>query len=278
MTALAMKQRGLKPAAKIVLYWLADHHNGETGMCFPSLKTLTNECEMDVATVKRHLVSLEGLGLIERTRRFRENGSQTSTQYILRMHEPLAQNAPAPSAKCAPPLAQNDTSHNLGIINLGKEPSFSPPTGADRFSDFWAIVPRRIGKGQAEKAWRAATKKADADAIISAMQAYASERDGQDAKYTAHPATWLTGERWLDEAAPSQQDFHKLVSQALGDTNGLQPARQIDNSQSQRLFEALQTPGASGSGGVAGGDAGDGRGNKPAYPISIRPRRFGGSS
>jgi hypothetical protein len=37
MTALAMKQRGLKPAAKIVLYWLADHHNGETGRCFPSL-------------------------------------------------------------------------------------------------------------------------------------------------------------------------------------------------------------------------------------------------
>ena len=31
MTALAMKQKGLKPATKIVLYWIADHHNGETG-------------------------------------------------------------------------------------------------------------------------------------------------------------------------------------------------------------------------------------------------------
>jgi DNA-binding MarR family transcriptional regulator len=82
MTAIAMRQAGLKPAAKIVLYWLADHHNSETGMCFPSLKTLADECEMDVATVKRHLVSLEDLGLIERTRRHRENGSQTSTQYI----------------------------------------------------------------------------------------------------------------------------------------------------------------------------------------------------
>lgn len=123
MTALAMKQRGLKPAAKIVLYWLADHHNSETGMCFPSLKTLAKECEMDVATVKRHLIHLEDAGLIERNKRHRENGSQTSTQYILRLFEGLAQNAPTPGAKCATPLAQNNTPHNLGNINLGNEPS-----------------------------------------------------------------------------------------------------------------------------------------------------------
>ena len=96
MTALAMKQKGLKPAAKIVLYWLADHHNSETGKCFPSLKTLAIECEMDVATVKRHLKHLEDIGVIHRHQRHRENGSQTSTQYTLQMSEPLAQNAPPP--------------------------------------------------------------------------------------------------------------------------------------------------------------------------------------
>ena len=123
MTALAMRQTGLKPAAKIVLYWLADHHNGETGLCFPSLNTLAKECEMDVATVKRHLGGLEDLGLIERKQRHRENGSQTSTQYILRLDAPLAQNAPPPSAKCATPLAQNDTPLNLGTNNLGNKPT-----------------------------------------------------------------------------------------------------------------------------------------------------------
>jgi hypothetical protein len=123
MTALAMKQKGLKPAAKIVLYWLADHHNSETGACFPSLAKLANECEMDVATVKRHLVRLEQDGLIKRSQRTRENGSQTSTQYILLLDDNLAQNAPAPSANCATPLAQNNTPHNLVINNLGNEPS-----------------------------------------------------------------------------------------------------------------------------------------------------------
>lgn len=127
MTALAMKQQGLKPAAKIVLYWLADHYNESTGACFPSLKTLAAECEMDVASIKRHLANLEASRLIQRTQRLRENGSQTSTQYTLHLMEAPAQNAPAPSAKCATPLAQNDTPHNLGIYNLGNEQDISPP-------------------------------------------------------------------------------------------------------------------------------------------------------
>lgn len=129
MTALAMRQKGLKPAAKIVLYWLADHHNSETGACFPSLKTLASECEMDVATVKRHLAALEAMGMIYREKRHRANGSQTSSQYILRMQEPLSQNAPPPGAKCATPLAQNHTPHNLGNNNLGNKPSPLPPKG-----------------------------------------------------------------------------------------------------------------------------------------------------
>ena len=127
MTALAMKQKGLKPAAKIVLYWLADHHNSETGKCFPSLKTLAGECEMDVATVKRHLKHLEDMGIIRRHQRHRENGSQTSTQYTLQMIEPLAQNAPPPSAKCPNPLAQKRTPHNLVNNNHVSEPETQSP-------------------------------------------------------------------------------------------------------------------------------------------------------
>jgi DNA-binding MarR family transcriptional regulator len=85
MTALAMKQTGLKPAAKIVLYWLADHYNGETGLCFPSLKKLADECEMDKSTIVRHLKALEEAGLIQRQARTRANGSQTSTSYLLHL-------------------------------------------------------------------------------------------------------------------------------------------------------------------------------------------------
>ena len=58
MTALAMKQQGLRPATKLVLYWIADHHNSETGDCFPSINRLAVLCEMSrrsVAVYYTHL-------------------------------------------------------------------------------------------------------------------------------------------------------------------------------------------------------------------------------
>lgn len=203
MTALAMKQKGLKPAAKIVLYWLADHHNGETGMCFPSLKTLAKECEMDVATVKRHLVNLEQTGLIERNRRQRENGSQTSTQYSLHLAEPLAQNAPPPSAKCASPLAQKQPPLNLGNNNLGNEPSKIN----DHFEDFWAAYPRKVAKGNARKAFAAAMKKATIEEISAGLNKQLAALSKKERQYIPHASTWLNGERWTDE--PTDNDEPK---------------------------------------------------------------------
>lgn len=201
MTALAMKQKGLKPAAKIVLYWLADHHNESTGACFPSLKTLARECEMDVASVKRHLSNLEASGLIQRQQRMRENGSQTSTQYTLHMAEPVAQNAPAPSAKCATPLAQNDTPHNLGRYNLGNEQDISSPADwFGGFEEFWERYPRRIGKAAARKAYAKAVKRAAHDDIMFGLSQQMPSLASREQQYIPHPSTWLNQERWNDDA------------------------------------------------------------------------------
>jgi len=120
MTALAMRQTGIKPATKIVLYWLADHHNGETGLCFPSLKTLERECEMNRSAVVRHLDALEDAGLIARNQRTRDNGSQTSTAYTLHLVPVAERNTPCCETQ-QPPVAKRDPL-NLGILNLGIEP------------------------------------------------------------------------------------------------------------------------------------------------------------
>jgi len=123
MTALAMKQTGLKPAAKIVLYWLADHHNSETGACFPSLARLAEECEMGKASVIRHLNSLEESGLISRQQRHRENGSQSSTEYILHLDDPVSKRD-SPCIKMRQAPVSNCDPHNLGNTNLGSEPLY----------------------------------------------------------------------------------------------------------------------------------------------------------
>lgn len=79
----AANVKGLKPAAKVVLIQLSDFHNKETGQCNPSAQRLAAECEMDRATVFRHLVSLEKRGLVTRHARGDGTGGRTSNHYEL---------------------------------------------------------------------------------------------------------------------------------------------------------------------------------------------------
>lgn len=71
------------------------------------------------------------------------------------------------------------------------------------FDEFWAIYPRKVGKGQARTAFTKALRKAHIGDILEGCRKYAEQRTGQDPSYTAHPATWLNGERWLDEPDPN---------------------------------------------------------------------------
>ena len=76
----------------------------------------------------------------------------------------------------------------------------------DRFAEFWATYPRRVGKGAARKAWAKAIKNgADPEHIIWGARRYSTDprRAAADIRYTAHPATWLNAERWTDETEPA---------------------------------------------------------------------------
>lgn len=64
-TNWAIKQRGLKPQVKLLLWHLADRHNPDQG-CFPKQDTLAEDCEISRASVNRYLDELEVAGLIRR--------------------------------------------------------------------------------------------------------------------------------------------------------------------------------------------------------------------
>jgi len=70
---------------------------------------------------------------------------------------------------------------------------------ADRFEDFWKAYPRRKGRGQALKAWKAATKTAAPEEILAGL---ARAKWPTDPTFIKHPATWLNGQCWLDEPDP----------------------------------------------------------------------------
>lgn len=86
-TNWAIKQRGLKPASKLVLWHLADRHNPDLG-CFPSQERLADDCEMSRSALNEHLKLLEKRGLIRRVKSIDpKTRRQKNTRYILAFEE-----------------------------------------------------------------------------------------------------------------------------------------------------------------------------------------------
>ncbi|MEO9297583.1 helix-turn-helix domain-containing protein [Devosia alba] len=82
-TNWAVKQKGLRPIAKIVLWHLADCHNPVQG-CFPTQDYLAGEAEVSRASVNRILTELEHAGIIRRDQQIDpETRRQLPTRYRL---------------------------------------------------------------------------------------------------------------------------------------------------------------------------------------------------
>jgi len=82
-TNWAIKQRGLKPTTKIVLWHLCDRFNPDYG-CFPSQVRLAHDCEISRSTLNEHLGQLEATGLLRRVPRIDPvTKRQMQTRYIL---------------------------------------------------------------------------------------------------------------------------------------------------------------------------------------------------
>ena len=77
------QDRELSPRAKSVLIYLKDHANKQ-GTCWPGIKTIATGVSLSRSTVKRALNDLEKAGLVEKSSRWRENGSLTSNLYRIK--------------------------------------------------------------------------------------------------------------------------------------------------------------------------------------------------
>ncbi|MDP2737125.1 MAG: helix-turn-helix domain-containing protein [Pseudorhodobacter sp.] len=82
-TVWAIQQRGLKPATKIVLWFLCDRHNPDFG-CFPTQARLAEDAEMSISALNDHLAKLQELRLIHRVRvHDPRTHKRQATRYIL---------------------------------------------------------------------------------------------------------------------------------------------------------------------------------------------------
>ena len=95
-TNWAIKQRGLKPTTKIVLWHLCDRFNPDYG-CFPSQDRLAEDCEISRSTLNAHLGQLEAAGLLRRVPRLHPvTKRQMPTRYILGFEPGFTPDDPQP--------------------------------------------------------------------------------------------------------------------------------------------------------------------------------------
>lgn len=133
-TNWAIKQRGLKPATKIVLWHLADCHNPSHG-CFPSHEYLAENAEMSISTVQRHIKELEALGLISRSK-VKRKGKFDRTEYELHLHrsnQPAVKSATGQNEQ-EPPVNSDENHRSKLRTNLVMEP-LSGTGNADAFGE-----------------------------------------------------------------------------------------------------------------------------------------------
>ncbi len=200
------------------------------GHCFPGLGTIGGRLGISRQAVQQQVHRLESLGYVNAENQTRPNGSGTANRYDI-LFEPPGENDERGQPHVAgggkvtltggqadlaggarPELAPSNTPLNTPINNIlpmplpkGKSP---PSSGNDLFPRFWQHYPKKVDKGEAEKAFRAAIKETPVEDILARARRYADQvkREGTPRKYIRGPARWLRAKPWLDEDESDGRD------------------------------------------------------------------------
>lgn len=101
---------------------------------------------------------------------------------------------------------QTSSGESLTVIKTaggaGQKPASHSTTLSERFAEFWAAYPKKVGKKAAEKAWLRLRPDADLHAKIVQAVEHAKRSiqwHRENGRYIPNPATWLNQGRWDDE-------------------------------------------------------------------------------
>lgn len=179
---------------------LADFANDD-GVCFPSHGTLAKKARCSTSWVSKSIRQMVADGLIEIVEPAGEGRGKVGRYRLLKGG------------------TEYDLSGQLGGTSIGvrSDSAMSDSYLLNRqessntdndFERLWKCYPRKTAKGVARRSFDRVMKRTDAptvDALVTAVERYAAQfTSGKtDMKFCAHLATWLNGERWLDETTSS---------------------------------------------------------------------------
>ena len=117
-------------------------------------------------------------------------------------------------AKASGPFDKEKEKDNINIKENPLKGVKEKAASLDRaFDKFWAVYPRHTAKQDAKRAFlKVSPDDALLETMLTAIQRQKRTDQWSDPRYIPHPATWLNGRRWEDEAAAPKQVPVKQVS------------------------------------------------------------------
>ena len=211
----------LDRSAIAVYIVLAGHANSE-GKCWPGAATIAREAGISRSQVFRTIPTLQDLGLVAIDPRRNEGMKNQTNVYTLVAPVTLPSRTHATSlvAPTRPKLDTDNYNQELDTPPL-------PPKGNGRakpedytegFDIFWAAYPRKDKRKGASEWW--AKHKPDGDLLQRMLTSIKQQGLADlDQKFCPMPTTWLNGEQWNNESAPSTNGTRRSAEQTQAHIN-----------------------------------------------------------
>jgi hypothetical protein len=196
---------GLSDRAIRIYALIARYADNDTLQAFPARETLADRALCSVKSVDRAIRDLVAAGALRKTHRRNGDAYQSNLYTVRRIPDHLGTRESlgrdnADARVGTPVTPPGDTTVPLTRTTEREPQNVEPENDInEQFNDFWAVYPRKKGKGQARRAFEKALEKTDLDTILAGVAAYVTNEDMDDPQFIAHPSTWLNGERWEDE-------------------------------------------------------------------------------
>ncbi|UCV15520.1 helix-turn-helix domain-containing protein [Quatrionicoccus australiensis] len=223
----------------LMLLAIADFSDDD-GNAYPAVATLAAKCRMKERNCRYILRTLEGSGELSIKSNAGPHGSNLYRVNLTRLglqHSAgvqsfagLQHSAATPAKDCRQPLQHSaanpsvnhqepSTRHDAAKQRRVCSPSASE-SADDGFATFWAQYPKKVAKPQALKAWKKI--KPAGQLLASLMAALDKQKASADwlkdgGQFIPHPATWLNGRRWEDEAPQAAGQTPATTSPKPGD-------------------------------------------------------------
>ena len=220
----------------LMLVVLADYSDDD-GNSYPSVAALARKCRMSTRNARFILAALQRSGEL---RVMQNEGPKGCNRYrivlsALGLAEPLKATSPLKRTSALKPTSVTpEAGFPLPLKPTSAEPSLNRQrTVNGHFGQFWPAYPRKVKRKAALEAFEKINPTPELlDQMLVALRLQVKALGWTGDRYTPHAATWLNGERWLDElpGTATKSSRHPQWALDAGFAN-------IEEAHNERCFE-----------------------------------------